>query len=189
MEKIKGLFKNSGEEIDIKELGQADYIQLELQGKHAKETTTMALISTKDLNLALDFDWYLSKNGYPMTFGSKTNKRLKFGRGKKIHQIIFRLDGIKLSKPYVIDHINHNKLDNRRENLRICTQKQNSYNTSKRNNKYKGVIKNKNGTFSAQIFKDGIKHELKGMSTIEEAAKMYDIMSEELFGEYAGKNF
>jgi len=42
-----------------------------------------------------------------------------------------------------IDHINHNGLDNRRCNLRICTHQENTFNTNgfKRKSKYKGVSK------------------------------------------------
>lgn len=50
----------------------------------------------------------------------------------------------KISKGWVIDHINRNKLDNRLKNLRLATIKENSRNTSKQKgikNKYKGVYK------------------------------------------------
>jgi len=93
-----------------------------------------------------------------------------------------------IPKGNVVDHINRNKLDNRLENLRICSQKQNSYNTSKRNNKFKGVSKMKNG-WCAKITKDGQTHIIKNIPSEHEAAKIYDMMAEELFGQYAGKNF
>ena len=94
-------------------------------------------------------------------------------------------------KGYVIDHINRNKLDNRFENLRVITARENSYNRTKSissNNKYKGVIKRGN-KFVASITKDGNRKEISGFDTEEDAARMYDMMAEELFGEFAGLNF
>ena len=56
------------------------------------------------------------------------------------------------------------------------------------NNLYKGVYKRGN-KFVASISKDGIKKEITGFETEEEAAKVYDMMAQELFGEFAGLNF
>jgi hypothetical protein len=109
------------------------------------------------------------------------------GRSKTLHKNLLG----KQQKGYVIDHINRNKLDNRLENLRVITSRENSYNRTKSKsskNKYKGVIK-KNNKYVASITKDGVKREIGGFETEEDAAKMYDMMAEELFGEFAGFNF
>src|SRR5579872_5430592 len=74
------------------------------------------------------------------------------GRSKKINgkwRIIYMQKFIiNTPKGYVIDHINHNKLDNRKENLRICTQQQNTWNSIVRSNnksKEKGIFFFKSG--------------------------------------------
>ena len=182
MEYIKGFFSNDG--TPVESLDKCDYIQLELNGKHAKNKNAIALVSKETLNIVLKFKWYLGKNGYPVTYQS-IDQEIKLGKPWCMHKIITP----RLSKGYVIDHINRNKLDNRLSNLRICTSIQNSYNTSRINNKYKGVKKGSNNTWNAIISKDGKIHEIKNIKTEKEAAKIYDFMAEELFGQYAGKNF
>jgi hypothetical protein len=171
-----------------------DYAQITLFGKHAKETASgnIMLVSACDYKYATEFKWYLNRSGYPGTYGS-FDSRVKFSRPIPFHQLVMKQLG-SYSHDLVIDHINRNKLDNRRTNLRLCTALENSYNRSKAKNssgKYKGVAKigKKNPLYSASITKNGIKHEIKGCSTEEDAAKMYDVMAEELFGQYAAKNF
>jgi hypothetical protein len=44
-------------------------------------------------------------------------------------------------------------------------------------------------TWSAVINKSGHKHVISGIRTEKDAAKIYDLMAEELFGDYAGTNF
>lgn len=136
------------------------------------------IISIKDLDRVLSHDWYLNKSGYPFSYTAIYHTLHRFLLGKQ-------------EKGIVIDHINRNKLDNTHNNLRIISSKENSYNRTKNsnsNNKYKGVQKRGN-KFSAVITKDGIRREIPGFNTEKEAARIYDMMAEEMFGEFAGKNF
>ena len=87
----------------------------------------------------------------------------------------------------ITDHINNNKLDNRRINLRECTHQQNILNTKARKNKqvpYKGVKYNRE-KFQAKIMLNGISYNLGTYITAIEAAEAYDKAAIELHGEYA----
>ena len=171
MNKIINYYTNNGISCD---LSNCDYIQLELLGPHAKAENAIVLVSKSSLNLILQFQWYLGKGNYPITHGTD-DKSIVFGKGVKMHKLLFP----NLSQGLVIDHINRNRLDNRIENLRICTRKQNSYNTSKRNkDNYKGVYKQTNNLWTAKASKDGKIYEIKDIGDEKQAAQVYDMIAE-----------
>ena len=95
----------------------------------------------------------------------------------------------------VVDHINHNTLDNRRKNLRLCTWAQNNQNRrpSKRKNKlskYKGVsFYKKSKLYRALIWCNKKQYFLGYFKDETDAAKAYDKKARELFGEFAYLNF
>lgn len=187
MNELIGYYKNNGERLES--IVGSDYIQMKLLGSHAKDKNANVLISTKSFPLITNFKWYLGKDGYPTTYRSIDNK-IKFGRGMKMHRLLYKSTYGINDKKIVIDHINRNRLDNRLSNLRPCTQKQNSYNTSKpKGRKYKGVKKGKNDTWTAYANKDGETYKIDNIKSEKEAAKIYDLMAEDLFGAFAGKNF
>lgn len=111
------------------------------------------------------------------------------GRGKalKMHRQI-----IKVPSGYQIDHINHNKLDNRRENLRICTAGENQRNrliTTSNRSGYKGVCWSKDShKWQAQI-KVNRKMTYLGMfSDVKDAAIAYNQAAIRLHGDFAVLN-
>lgn len=96
-----------------------------------------------------------------------------------------------------VDHINGNPLDNRKENLRVCTACQNLANQKLRKDSttgYKGVCasKVKINPWRAYVNKkiDGKskQHHLGFFKTKEEAALAYNEKAKELFGEFARLN-
>ena len=90
-----------------------------------------------------------------------------------------------------VDHINHDTLDNRKNNLRICTRQQNLWNTKPYGScKYKGVCwdKHRNKWLSYVTFENKF-ITLGRFNTEEEAARAYDTKAKELFGEFAYLNF
>ena len=93
----------------------------------------------------------------------------------------------------VVDHINNNVFDNRKNNLRACTQKQNTANRSKvkgGTSKYKGVSYNKKlNKWQAESKKDHKHYYIGIFDSEEKAARAYDKKAKELFGDFAWLNF
>jgi hypothetical protein len=91
-----------------------------------------------------------------------------------------------------VDHVNHDTRDNRKENLRICSHRQNMMNQAKqkgRSSQFKGVSWNKGRKlWKAYIWGDN-RQELLGYFVREEdAASVYDKKAQELFWTYAQLN-
>lgn len=91
-----------------------------------------------------------------------------------------------------VDHKNNNPLDNRKENLRICTAQQNNANRTKAKGKssaYKGVSWRENRKhWRANIMVDGISFELGTYKEETGAAKAYNKAARFWFGEFAKLN-
>lgn len=127
--------------------------------------------------------WVINKpTAYP--YSSKTLVSL--------HKQVLLCNGIEVPDGMVVDHINRNRFDNRLDNLRLCTTKQNMANQGvKRSNTtgYKGVSKFRE-QYSAKIRINGEMTHLGLYDTPEDAALAYDYAARREFGEdYAYCNF
>lgn len=95
----------------------------------------------------------------------------------------------KLIVPYeLVDHINQNKMDNRKENLRPCTQSQNMMNVSLKNNNTSGitgVTKNGNGWIATINPQKGERMYLGWFSNKEEAIKTRLKAEKQYYGKFA----
>lgn len=90
-----------------------------------------------------------------------------------------------------VDHINRNKLDNRRANLRLCNQSQNCANSVRPPSLtgYRGVkLDKRDGRYSATVFFRGRAIALGRFATAEEAAEVYNKAAIEYFGDFARPN-
>jgi hypothetical protein len=140
--------------------------------KYKDKVFGYAIIDSADISIIRNIKWAVH-NGYAISFTLNKN----------MHNLI---TGYKLA-----DHINGNRLDNRRCNLRPATLVENARNSSGwKNSKcpYKGVSPDnmsKNKPYSASICGKRIGR----YSTQEEAAWMYDQYAIQLFGEFARLNF
>jgi hypothetical protein len=93
-----------------------------------------------------------------------------------------------------IDHIDHDRANNKITNLREVTEMQNHQNAAKRSDNtsgYKGVsrVNRKIKTWQASIKSGGKQKFLGTFLTAEEAACAYDSAARELHGEHACLNF
>jgi hypothetical protein len=90
---------------------------------------------------------------------------------------------------FSIDHINHNRLDNRKCNLRFCNMSQNIANSllSKINTSgYKGVDWHKGSRqWRARITINGKRFDLGNFKSIKNAAEAYNKKAKKIFGEFA----
>ena len=91
----------------------------------------------------------------------------------------------------VVDHINHNTLDNRKENLRICTKKQNERNIKLRSNNvsgYTGVgFHKETNKWRAYIQKDNKLITLGLFKNKKDAIKARKEAEKKYFGEFRNK--
>jgi hypothetical protein len=116
--------------------------------------------------------------------GSKNPRKLVL-----MHRLILGLTDPKIE----VDHINHDTLDNRKCNLRICTHSQNNrnkYPMAGKTSKYKGVSWYKNASkWVAAICIDYRVIKLGYFKDEIEAAKSYDNAAKIYFKKYAVLNF
>ena len=108
--------------------------------------------------------------------------------------ILMHREIVKVPKWLLVDHINHNGLDNRRANLRPASIKENSYNRRKirrkTDSRYKGVCR----TYDKKRWRAHIwvENKVKHLGKFENeivAAKSYDLAARKYHGEFAALNF
>lgn len=92
-------------------------------------------------------------------------------------------------KGTVVDHINGDTLDNRKENLRVCSTKENIRNQTLHKDKwqkYRGVdyVKSRS-KYRARICLDRKEIHLGLFETAEEAAEVYKTYAKKLFGKFS----
>lgn len=127
------------------------------------------IVDKEDYNKIKHICWVVSKDG---RVSARHN-----GKSIKLHRYI-------LDAPpnTIVDHINHNPSDNRKENLRYVTKSQNAMNQPS-----SGVSKLKNGKYFARISQDYKGIYLGCFDTIEEAKQERLKAEKKYFGEYAYK--
>ena len=132
----------------------------------------VCLVSPEDYPYFQNGKIGLDKSGY-FYFKSKT-----------IHSIIISNKNLKVSNKECIDHMDRNKSNNQRHNLRITTYSKNNRNVSKPNGKYtsdfKGVSKTINRDFKVAINTNGKTYKYAYYACEYHAAHQYNLWCLEL---------
>ena len=179
-----------------------------LSAKHKcknKSLNLFAIVDDEDYDYLMKFSWQAHKltSGY-YAHGYGIDPITKKRKNKIMHRIIMNAP-----KDLLVDHINHDCLDNRKCNLRLATKRQNNSNVKSAKNstsKYLGVHRSihertsSTGRFFSSTYwmarcrsnkKYGKKNFLFPYTPEGEilAAKKYDELAKEAHGEFANLNF
>lgn len=129
----------------------------------------------EDYDKIKDYCWSFANN---YVVANSLNKKCNI----RMHRLIMGVSDDKL-----VDHKKHNPYDNRKKNLRVVTQAQNTRNIKRNrdmtNKRYVGV-QQRGKKYRAQINFDNNRYYLGTFDTFEEAVKARQQAEEKLFGEY-----
>jgi len=147
----------------------------------------VALVDDDDAEMVRRYRWYPLKGNYGVY--AATNSPTENGKRHSLymHRLITGAP-----RGMDVDHINHNCLDNRRSNLRICTRIENMRNQRRamptKRAPYKGVFGISESSWRATIYINRKPIYLGFWATAEEAALAYNAAAREHFGEFAYTN-
>lgn len=138
-----------------------------------------AIVDDEDFELVSNYRWHPHRSRDNALYYASTNV--------KMHRLV-----TKAPLGVMVDHINGDALDNRRCNLRLCTNAQNQQNTRSRGgtSQYKGV------SFIAKAQKwlgsfvyEGERYHCGLFESEQECARAVDKARQEVCGEFALLNF
>jgi len=143
-----------------------------------------AIVDDEDYEHLSQFKWHYCQHGYARKNGKMVN-RVK-GPSTAMHRLVTGAP-----KDKQVDHINGNRLDNRKHNLRLCTNAENTRNQKKYkgSSKYKGVCwYARDGLWHARIKVDYKTIHLGYFQNEEDAATAYNFAAIKHFGDFARLN-
>lgn len=148
------------------------------------------LVDDEDYPVLSGMAWHLNNRGYVVN--TKMIAKNMYGKRKTAHTLIHRLL-LEPPKEMFVDHINGDKLDNRRSNLRIVTPQQSVHNTGpsarKKYSEYKGVSYHKvNKKWVLNFQRPDGKKMFASFGSEENAATAYNLLAAIHHGPYARFN-
>ena len=158
-----------------------------LYGKYGKGK--FAIVDDEDFSRLSKYRWFVNPYGY--VYRNSRKGEITEERNRPVLYLHREIVGLKYNEKTYLDHINRNKLDNQKQNLRICSYQQNNRNVGPRlgcKSQYKGV------TISGTRYHAYIGHNNQtiylGKYDLEkDAALAYDRAARKYHGEFAMLNF
>ena len=148
----------------------------------------VALVDDADYELLSQFKWCArwspNSHGYYAQRMSRVNEGPPYRRSVLMHSY---LTGWPL-----VDHIDHNGLNNTRQNLRPASREENAQNRKpdrRGSSKYKGVYwREERSRWVVQIRANGVRRKGGLYTSEDDAARAYNELAKELHGEFAYLN-
>ena len=154
----------------------ADIVKLPVFNR-AGQVVDWAIVDRADYALVTKHRWCRTQSGYPIT---------------RIARVIVYLHRLLVPGAFIVDHRDRNRMNARRDNLRVCTAAENCCNTSiGRNNRsgFKGVSRTADGqAWRARIMRNRKEAWLGRYKTAEDAGRAYDAAAPRFHGQFASPN-
>jgi HNH endonuclease len=154
--------------IDPARLSREDHRPARIEGEIAYiplgvDTSEFTIVDRDNANLD-QFKWHKDKDGYAIGYSK--------GKHFKLHQIVLG----ESREDHVVDHINRDKLDNRKDNLRLVSYHVNSINHTISSRNTSGVAgvhwSKKDKSWIAKITARGVTTFLGLYPTLEQASRV-----------------
>lgn len=140
------------------------------------------VVSAQDVPMLLGKRWAIQKDGYAAR--AEYNPRKKNNRTVMMHREIMG----RVPRGFEVDHINGDRLDNRRENLRLATRSQNNANAILRKDNKAGArgvsFDVRSGKWCASIAWNGRREWLGRHKTKAAARRAYSARAKALHGDF-----
>lgn len=141
-----------------------------------------ALLDDEDFDKLKQYKWHLNVHGYCFRFVWIDGRRVSI----LMHREIL---GLKVGEMVMVDHVNSNRCDNRKENIRVCSRSQNAGNQRLSSNNTSGIKgvswDKKSKKWRASIRFGNKNYHLGFFANKEDAGKAYEKEAVKRHGEFA----
>nr|DAX03843.1 MAG TPA: homing endonuclease [Caudoviricetes sp.] len=143
-----------------------EYMELIIYGN---KRNGVIIFDKDDLEKVKKYNWTINSNGYAVFRCGSNHKNRETIR---MHRYLLGYAGSK-----DVDHINGNRLDNRKSNLRVCTRAENLWNTVKQKHEMHN-ISTSGGKYRVEIMRNGNRYKSKFFKVIDDAINLRDTIYE-----------